>query len=134
MTVRRLRSTTRVSGPLCFSISALLPTDTLALDRQRLSNREPVVHGDDLAVQQHDVRRRLRRRRFPGEGDGCKDKGTYDEAHDDLLEAAACHSIMLQTRVNARAKSAVPARDLGQAGTKPDCRPPQIQKGRFPNR
>jgi hypothetical protein len=72
--------------------------DALALDRQRLGNREPVVHGDDLAVQQHDVRRRLRRRRFaPGEGDGSKDKGTYDGAHDDLLEtAAACHSIMPQ--------------------------------------
>src|SRR5262249_49849098 len=99
--------------------------DALALDRQGLGNREPVVHGDDLAVQQHNIGRSLRRGSFAADdGDGSDEKGTCDGAHDGFLEAAACHSIMPQTRVNARAKSAVPAMHLGQAGTKPACRPP----------
>src|SRR5215831_9862717 len=88
--------------------------DALALDRQRLGNREPVVHGDDLAVQQHDICQGLSRRCFAaGDGDGSEEKGTYDGAHDGLLEAAACHSIMPQTRVNVRAKLALSAMDLG---------------------
>src|SRR5262249_54097930 len=35
--------------------------NALALDRKRLGDGEPIVDGDDLAVEQHDVRRRLRR-------------------------------------------------------------------------
>src|SRR5215470_2359590 len=60
--------------------------DALALDRQRLSNREPVVHGDDLAAQQHDIRWRLRRGSFAADdSDGSNEKGTYDGAHHGFL-------------------------------------------------
>src|SRR5262249_52629997 len=46
----------------------------------------------------------------------------------------ACRPIVPQTRVNARAKSAVPARELGQAGTKPGLPVPlEFIIGRFPD-
>jgi hypothetical protein len=87
--------------------------NALALDRQCLGNREPIVHGDDLAIHQHDIRRRLRRGSFAADdGDGSKEKGTCEGAHDGLLKAAACRSIMPQTPVNARAKS--PCQQLGR--------------------
>jgi len=38
--------------------------NALALDRQRLGNRESIINGDDLAVQQHGIRQRLRWRSF----------------------------------------------------------------------
>jgi hypothetical protein len=51
--------------------------DAPALDGQRLGNREPVVHGDDLAVQQHGIRRRLRpSSAAAGDRDGGNESGT----------------------------------------------------------
>ena len=65
--------------------------NALALDRKRLGDREPIVHGDDLAVEQHDVRRRLRRGGLaPAKRDSKEDEGGYDVTHDALLEAAFC--------------------------------------------
>ena len=65
--------------------------DALALDRKRLGDREAVVDGDDLAVEEHGVRRRLRRRGVaPGGRHGSNDKGTYDGPHDCLPALQVC--------------------------------------------
>ena len=121
MTVRRLRSTTRVSGPLCFSTSALLPTarmrSPLIANASATMNRSSTV---TILPFSSTISARVCADRFAaGDGDGSKEKGTYDGAHDSLLEAGACHSIMPQTRVIVRAKLAVSAMDLGQPGTEP---------------
>src|SRR4051812_13187650 len=85
ITVRRLRSTTRVAGPLSFSIfgGTANGDDALAFDRKRLGDSEAIVNGDDPAIEKHDIHSRLRQRGVaPGGHHGGNDKGTYDDPHD----------------------------------------------------
>src|SRR5262249_13040499 len=96
--------------------------DALALDRQRLGNREPVVHGDDLAVQQHDIGGRLRQCSFAAGDDGSSNEsGTDDGTHDGLPDAIAYGSIMPQTR--SKWKRALPMMDFCPAGGAALCAP-----------
>jgi hypothetical protein len=48
--------------------------DTLALDRERLHDGEPVVHRDDLSVRQYEVRIGAAGRRQRGNEQRCEEK------------------------------------------------------------